>query len=89
MSLLQKQALAQIALVSTSAEPLTAFDSARDAASLGAKLVLYPEWGFLPGAYELTDANRAKWGLLASELNIYVLLGVRYKGRNTIFVFFS
>lgn len=78
---------AEAALVSTSAEPIDSFDIALEAIDHGAKYILFPEWVFLPEATPILNDSIEKWGALAKEKNVYLILGARYNGRNSVFVF--
>jgi hypothetical protein len=79
-------ASSRIALVSVENVAFDALDIGTEAISKGAKVLLFPEWGFYPQP-NVSEATLNKWKTLADESNVYIAMGARYLDRNALFVF--
>jgi hypothetical protein len=79
-------AAAKLALVSTNRESYEALDVATEAIDSGASVLVFPEWGFHPQD-NTSEALLEKWRQLADTRDVYIVLGVRFQGRNTAMVF--
>lgn len=81
------EAANEIALISTDTAGFSFFDVAQEAAEYGAKIIVFPEWGYYPDQVDINSQTIQKWQSFAREHAVYIFLDTRYQSKNTVFSF--
>jgi hypothetical protein len=81
------QSEAKIALVSIEKEDFQSFDVANEALTLGAQILLFPEWGF----YSQPNVEASvieTWRSYAAQNKVHIVMGARLDSKNAALHFF-